>query len=226
VQARQKVAETRWLLELATCCPLIRGVVGWVPLAQPEVSAALDEFAAEPLLKGVRHVIQEEPAPDFLTGNAFNRGLRAITARGLTYDLLIKASQLPGTIAFVDRHPRQVFILDHIAKPVFDPTSRPTWRKQIAELARRENVYCKFSGVVTEVPDWRGTLPLIRQYFEIVVEAFSPRRLMFGSDWPVCLAAAHYDEWLAVVDRCTEPLSTDERARILGGTATEAYHLN
>ncbi|MFT3784325.1 MAG: amidohydrolase family protein [Nibricoccus sp.] len=225
VQARQTVEETKWLLSLAAENSFIKGVIGWVPLAEKTVAGVLDELKASPKLKGVRHVVQGEPDPKFLEGTAFNAGLREVTARGLVYDILIFARQLPAAIAFVDRHPDQIFVLDHIAKPVVQGLPDPTWARNMRDLARRENVYCKFSGVVTEVPGWQWTPELLRPYFDVVAEAFGPARLMFGSDWPVCLVASEYARWIDFVEKCAAPLSAAERGRLLGGTAMEAYKL-
>ncbi len=224
VQARQTLAETHWLLELARAHPLIKGVVGWVPLAEPGVGATLDELVRDPRFKGVRHVVQGEPA-GFLEAPSFNAGVREITQRGLVYDLLVFARQLEEAARFVDRHPSQRFVLDHIAKPVVAGLPPAAWRHSLDELARRPNVACKFSGVVTEVPDWQWTPDLLRPYFEAVLEAFGPDRLMFGSDWPVCLVAAEYGRWFACVEACTAALSGSERQRILGGTAAAVYRL-
>lgn len=224
VQARQTVAETEWLLKLAGENPAIKGVVGWVPLAGATAAHELDRFTANPRLKGVRHVVQGEPA-GFLDHPAFNEGVRAVTARGLVYDLLIFGRQLGEAIRFVDRHPQQAFVLDHIAKPVVQDSPPAAWRKELAELALRPNVACKFSGVVTEVPDWSWTPELLRPYFEVVLAAFGPARLMFGSDWPVCLIASAYSRWLEFAESCVQPLSLSERSRILGGTAAAIYRL-
>lgn len=226
VQARQLVEETRWLLQLAKENALIKGVVGWVPLAEKNIPAALDEFAADKNLKGVRHVVQAEADPAFLDRAAFNAGIREVTARKLVYDILIVARQLPASIRFVDRHPDQVFVLDHIAKPVVQGAPDATWAANILELAKRERVYCKFSGVITEAPGWKWTQELIQQYFDVVLEAFGPRRLMFGSDWPVCTVGLEHAAWVQCVEKCAAKLSTDERARLFGGTASEAYRLN
>ena len=225
VEARPTLEETRWLLSLAKENTFIKGVVGWVPLADKTVGGLLDELSANSKFKGVRHLVQGEPDPRFLEGAAFNAGLREVTARGMVYDLLIFARQLPAAIAFVDRHPNQVFVLDHIAKPVVQGLPDPSWARSIRELARRENVYCKFSGVVTEVPGWQWTPELLRPYFDTVMEAFGPARLMFGSDWPVCLVASEYSRWIGFVEQCAAPLPAGDRARLLGGTAIEAYKL-
>ena len=224
VQARQSLEETSWLLDLAATQPFIRGVVGWVPLATRDVGRVLDTFAAKSLLKGVRHVVQGQP-PGFLDALAFNTGLREVTARGLTYDILIFANQLEEAIRLVDRHPQQAFVLDHIAKPVVQGPPPAAWCRQLRELARRENVCCKFSGVVTEVPDFSWTPGLLSPYFEETLAAFGPPRLMFGSDWPVCLAATDYVRWHGFVASCTSPLSLPEQAAVLGGTAARFYHL-
>lgn len=225
VQARQSLAETSWLLELADQHEMIKGVVGWVPLADAQVGAILDSFGPYPRLKGVRHVVQAEPA-GFLESADFNAGLREVTSRGLAYDLLITAGQLKEAIAFVDRHPQQRFILDHIAKPVVAGPPPESWRRQICELARRPNTACKFSGVVTEVvPGVAWTDELLRPYFETVVEAFGPQRLMFGSDWPVCLVAANYADWFKFVETCIASLTISERIAIMGGAAARAYGL-
>jgi L-fuconolactonase len=225
VQARQTLEETNWLLDLATRHSLIKGVVGWVPLSDPNVADILATFAERPHFKGVRHVVQGESDPEFLERAAFNHGIRAVTKLGLVYDLLIFARQLRAAIKFVDLHTTQVFVLDHIAKPVVQGLPPADWRRDIRELARRENVACKFSGLVTEVPGWKWTPELLRPYFEVVLEAFGPRRLMVGSDWPVCLVASDYGRWFEFVESCTALLSSKERARVLGGTAIDFYKI-
>jgi L-fuconolactonase len=225
VQARQTLEETRWLLTLAHENDFIKAVVGWVPLADKAVGGLLDELITGPKLKGVRHVVQGEADPEFLERGPFNAGLREVTARGLAYDLLIFARQLPAATAFVDRHPKQIFVLDHIAKPVVQGLPDPAWVRNIHELARRKNVYCKFSGVVTEVPDRQWTPELLRPYFDVVMDAFGPARVMFGSDWPVCLVSSDYARWIGFVEQSAASLSPTERARLLGGTAVEAYRI-
>ena len=224
VQARQTLGETRWLLELAQAHPFIRGVVGWVPLAEPRVGEILDGLRAEPRLRGVRHVAQGEP-PGFLDHAGFNAGIRELTARRLTYDLLIFARQLEEATRLVDRHPQQAFVLDHLAKPDIAGAPPAEWRAQLRELARRENVCCKFSGVVTEVRGGPWTAALLQPYWEEALAAFGPGRLMFGSDWPVCLAASGYARWHGFVAGCTASLSADEQASVLGATAAGFYGL-
>jgi L-fuconolactonase len=176
------------------------------------------------VLKGVRHVLQAEPE-SYMGRSAFNAGLVEVASRGLTYDVLIKASQLRAATALVDRHPALAVVLDHIGKPNISGSPPDAWCRDIKELARREHVSCKFSGLVTEVPGWQWTPDLLRPYFDVVLEAFRPARLMFGSDWPVCLAASSYARWHAFVTSCVAELTAHERALILGETAARFYHV-
>lgn len=226
VQARQTLEETRWLLDLSQQHAFIRGVVGWVELVSPDAKRDLESLATDANLIGVRHVLQAEPDDNFMLRDDFNRGVEALRAFGLRYDILILERLLPQTIRFVDRHPNQIFILDHIAKPKIKGNEIEPWRRNIAELARRENVYCKVSGMVTEADPNRWTAKLLRPYFDAVLESFGPRRLMFGSDWPVCLLGVEYARWMDVVRGWTAELAQSERDRILGGTAIEAYGLD
>lgn len=227
VQARQSLVETDWLLELSDDFPLIQGVVGWVPLAQEgaAIGELLEHYRAHPRFKGVRHVLQAEPDGYFSVPH-FNAALREVARLGLTYDLLILARQLTAAIAWVDRHPTLRIVLDHIAKPVVSGSPSSEWCASLRELARRPHVFCKFSGVVTEVPGWEWSPDLVRPYFEVALEAFGPNRLMFGSDWPVCLVATDYARWHATVATFVQPLSSDERDAIMGGTAAAFYQLS
>ena len=152
-------------------------------------------------------------------------GVASLRKFGLVYDILIFERQLPQTIEFVDRHPHQVFILDHIAKPRIRDGLVSPWRENIRGLARRENVYCKISGMATEADSNAWTTEQLRPYFDTVLEAFGPRRLMFGSDWPVCLVACNYGRWFRTVSDYLAPLSADERQRVFEQTAIEAYSL-
>ena len=225
VQARQTVEATQWLLALAEAHDFIRGVVGWVPLVSPSVSNDLARFAEDRRLKAVRHVLQGEGDERYMLRADFNRGIAALRECGLVYDILILERHLPQTIEFVDRHPDQVFVLDHIAKPRIKDGIISPWRENIMKLAERENVYCKLSGMVTEADYEAWTEAELRPYMDTVLAAFGPRRLMFGSDWPVCLVACPYERWHRIISEFISPLSASERERILGGTAIEAYRL-
>jgi L-fuconolactonase len=225
VQARQTLAETEWLLELADEYDFIKGVVGWLPLAAPEFPLHLERLADHPKLKGLRHVVQDEPDERFILRKDFNVGIGALANYSLVYDILIYERHLPAAIEFVDRHPNQCFVLDHLAKPRAKEGIVEPWSTDIRRLAEREHVFCKLSGLVTEA-DWLGwTEEQLSAYLETVVDAFGPRRVMFGSDWPVCLLATGYAKWHEVVRRFCERLSTDERASVFGGTAIETYRL-
>ncbi len=226
VQARQTLVETRWLLELAGANAFIAGVVGWVPLVSPSVGDALAELAANPRLRGVRHVLQGEADPDFAARPDFNRGLATLRELGLAYDVLVYERQLPAATALVDRHPEQVFVLDHVAKPRIRDGAVSPWRGRMRELARRPNVFCKLSGMVTEADFGAWTRETLGPYAEVVLEAFGPSRVMFGSDWPVCLAACPYSRWLSTVRELCAGLSAGERDDVMGGTARRAYGLD
>jgi len=186
----------------------------------------LGEFAAHPKLVGVRHVVHDEPDDDFILRENFNAGIRQLSKYGLVYDILIFARHLPQTLTFVDRHPGQPFVVDHIAKPVIRGSAfDASWDRQLRDLARRENVSCKLSGMVTEVRDAEWNADLLRPYYETVLEAFGPRRVMFGSDWPVCLLRASYAAWVAAVTELASALSAHEQAAFWGGNAARIYHL-
>jgi L-fuconolactonase len=224
VEARQTLEETNELLALAEEYSFIRGVVGWLPLASSEIEVLLEHYSTRPKLKGIRHVVEAEP-DGFLEGEAFNRGVARLYRYDLVYDILIGERQLPEAIRFVDRHPQQIFVLDHLAKPLIKDGVLQPWRKYFKELARRENVTCKISGMVTEADyrDW--TLQDLKPYWETALEAFGPQRLMFGSDWPVCLVACEYSRWVEIVREWAAPLALEERAALLGATAAWVYSL-
>jgi L-fucono-1,5-lactonase len=225
VQARQSLTETEWLLDLASRHDFMRGVVGWVPLIAPAVASHLEKCASNPKLKAIRHVVHDEPDDLYILRDDFNRGIAGLKTFGLLYDILIFERHLPQTIQFVDRHPNQVFIIDHVAKPNIKDHLLSPWRELMQDLARRENVYCKISGMVTEA-DWKGwTEQDLQPFIDVVLECFGPKRLMFGSDWPVALVACDYKKWIEAVERATKSLSGSERDRIFGGTAKEAYRL-
>jgi len=224
VQARQTLEETRWLLELARSCEAIRGVVGWAPLAAPDFEASVSALATDPKLVGLRHIVQAEPE-GFLDGPGFNRGIQAMQQIGFVYDVLIVERQLAEAIRFVDRHPQQSFVLDHIAKPKIATAEIEPWRTRIRELSKRSNVCCKLSGMVTEDSWSSWSIESLRPYLDTVVEAFGPGRLMVGSDWPVCLVATSYPRWWQTLHNYFADFSDDERAKIFGATTTRIYDL-
>jgi L-fuconolactonase len=224
VQARQTLEETRWLLELAKGCRAMRGVVGWAPIAAAGFEASLDVLAAEPKLVGLRHVVQAEP-DGFLDGADFNRGVRGMHRCGLVYDVLIVERQLEEAIRFVDRHPQQIFVLDHVAKPKIASGEIEPWRSRMRELSKRANVMCKVSGMVTEDSWSSWSIESLLPYLDVVVEAFGPGRLMAGSDWPVCLVASEYGRWWHVLREYFAGYSESEQAQIFGATSMRTYGL-
>ena len=224
VQARQSLEETEWLLGLANENKWIAGVVGWVPLANSRVDAILEQLSAKPKLKGVRHVLQGE-ADEYMLREDFNAGIGSLRRYDLTYDVLVLERQLPAAIQFIDRHPEQPFVLDHIAKPRIAAREMEPWRTHIRELARRPNIACKLSGLVTEADFDSWTPEDLRPYIDTVLEAFGAERLMFGSDWPVCTVASSYARWISVVDECSAGLSADEQDGIVGRNAKNFYRL-
>lgn len=225
VQARQTIEETAFLLDIAAKSLLIWGVVGWAPLVDPKVEATLEKFKSQRKLKGVRHVLQDEPANALMDDPKFNAGVSKLAKLNLVYDVLIFERHLEQAIRFVDKHPNQVFVLDHIAKPRIKEGVLEPWAKHIKELARRPNLYCKISGMATEA-DWtKWTASGMQPYIDTVLAAFTPKRLMFGSDWPVLLVASDYKRWADTVGAAIAKLSTTEQNRIWSGTAAEAYRL-
>ena len=224
VQARQTIEETEWLLQLATAVPLVRGVVGWLPLRNPDFPALLERYCEYGPLKGLRHVIQAEPR-GFMDDPSFNNGITALRRTGLVYDILIFECKLEEATRFVDRHPDQTFVLDHIAKPRIVAGELQPWADRIRKLARRQNVVCKLSGMVTEADPKHWFADQLKPYFDTVLECFTPARLMAGSDWPVLCAGCTYGRWWEVLSRWVAVLSLEEQADILGRTAIKTYNL-
>jgi L-fuconolactonase len=225
VQARQSLEESRWLLELSDANPLIRGVVGWVDLRSTHVEDQLREVAEHPKFVGVRHVVQDEPDPRFLLGESFLHGIGKLATFGLTYDLLLYPQQLPAAAEFVGRFPEQPFVLDHLAKPRIKAGELDPWRHDLKALAAHGHVLCKLSGMVTEA-DWQGWKRAdFTPYLEVALETFGPKRLMIGSDWPVCTLAAGYPDTIGIVRDFLAPLAAAEREAIEGGNAARFYAL-
>ena len=223
VQACQTVEETEWLLACADEAAEVAAVVGWLPLATDNLSELLDKVAS-PHLAGLRHVVQAEP-DGFLDNPAFGRGIAQLTARGLTYDVLIYERQLPEAIRFTDRHSQQQFVLDHAAKPRIAAGELEPWATNIRELALRPNICCKLSGLVTEANWSAWNLGTLRPYLDTCVEAFGADRLLAGSDWPVCLLASSYAEWWTMLEEYFAAFSADEKQQIFGTNAAAFYHL-
>ena len=224
VQARQIVEETDFLLKQAESTDFIKGVVGWLPLADTNIKKLLERYSDASKLKSVRHVVQGE-ASGFLDNQAFNKGIKALKGYDLVYDILIFEHQLEEATRFVDRHPSQAFVLNHIAKPKIKIDQVEPWKKNVVELSKRKNVTCKISGMVTEADFHNWQEPQLHPYLDIVLEAFESDRLMFGSDWPVCLVACDYKRWYDLIRKFIQPLSSSEQANIMGNTAIKTYKI-
>ena len=225
VQARQTLEETRWLLELAAASPRILGVIGWVGLRSPDVHSQLKPFARNPKLVGVRHIVQAETDDRFLLRPDFLCGISLLEEFDLAYDILIYTRHLPVAAEFVEKFPRQRFVLDHMAKPPIKAGEIDVWEKGIRQLAAFPNVFCKVSGLVTEA-DWHYWTPeQIRPYLDVVFDAFGSERLMIGSDWPVCLVAGQYSRVMNVVNDYVRSNCPGALEAILGGNAQRFWQL-
>lgn len=226
VQARQVIEESNFLLSLADQTDRIHAVVGWVPLIDENVGADLERLSAYPKFKAVRHVLQEEPDEYFLRDD-FHRGLAQLPSFGLRYDLLIFQRQLPVAIQLVDRQPDLPIILNHIAKPeARNGRIEAAWRSGMKELAKRDNLIgVKFSGLLTEFPEGEGDAETVAAYFHETLKIFGAEKVMFGTDWPVCLLRTGYRDWANTVCQITEDLSESDRNAILEGNAKRAYGL-
>jgi L-fuconolactonase len=225
VEARGHLEETDNLLRIAEHTPFVRGVVGWLPLTEPDVGTLLERYAQNPKLKGLRHWMGPGNDLQYMSSEPLHRGVFLLERHRLSYDLMLWPPQLETVPLFVDRHPGQTFILDHFAKPFIKDRQLEPWRTHVRELARRPNVYCKLSGLATEADHQHWSLADLQPYFQAALEAFTPSRLLFGSDWPVCTLATSYTRWVEMVAKLTASLTAAERARIFGGTAIEAYRL-
>jgi L-fuconolactonase len=220
--------ETPEFLALAAGADLIAGVVGWVDLTAADVAvrlSALRELPGGELLAGIRHQVQGEPDPDWLCRADVLRGLRAVAGAGLSYDLLILPHQLPAAIRAATEIPELTFVLDHLSKPPIRTGELEPWAGRLRALGRLPNVLCKLSGMVTEADLEGWKVADLRPYADVVLEAFGPERVMFGSDWPVCLLAAPYGRVFEVARELTSHLSAAERDAVFGGTAVRAYGL-
>ena len=227
VQARCHLDENLFLTEQAQHCPHIQGIVGWADLTAPNISETLDQLSREPLVKGLREITQGTPDAQFLDNPDFDRGAAQLEKYGLSYDLLIFEDQLEVADAFVSRHPNIPIILDHAAKPGIRHDAFPDdWAKGIRQLARHPYLSCKISGLATEIRDNSPCSPsLLKPYFETLLEAFGPSRLLFGSDWPVSLSGTSYQEWISTVKALTKNLTPEEQHLITHANASRIYQL-
>jgi L-fuconolactonase len=225
VQARQSLRETQWLLGLAREYSLIKGVVGWLDLCSGHIEKQLNEFAADSVLKGVRHVVHDEPDDFFMLRQDFKHGISLLQSYGLTYDLLLFPKHLKPALDLVREFPEQRFVVDHIAKPDIANRRIQPWKDDLYRLAEHKNVYCKLSGMVTEthLNQWQEID--FAPYLDIVFDAFGPERLMIGSDWPVCLLSGGYSSVMQIVICYISKFPLFVQEQILGGNCRTFYNV-
>ncbi|MGW2422850.1 amidohydrolase family protein [Streptomyces sp. NPDC001709] len=227
VQCVASVPETRDLLALADSDPLIGAVVGWADLTSPAIGDVLDDLRTGyggRYLRALRHGVQGESDPHWLQRPYVERGLAAVARRGLGYDVLIRSHQLPQAIRLAERLPELPLVLDHAGKPPLARRDLTDWTRLVRALARHPQVRCKVSGLITEAGHEKWTIEDIRPVWDVLLSAFGPHRLMFGSDWPVCLLAAGWNRWAATVEELLDGCSGTEIHAVLAGTATAFYH--
>jgi L-fuconolactonase len=228
VQSRSSVDETRELLAVAERTSFVRGVVGWVDLTYAGVADTITELRARPggqLLVGIRHQVHDEPDPAWLDRREVRRGIRAVGDLGLVYDLLVRTRELPAATRLVHDLPDVRFVVDHLAKPRILSGELEPWASSIARLGPFPNVSCKVSGLVTEA-DWASWRSAdLQPYLDLALATFRPERLLFGSDWPVCLLAGGYSRVVEATRTCLARLSAVERDRVFGETAVAIYRL-
>ncbi len=225
VQADQTLGETDFLLKLARENDFIKGVVGWADLRSDDIDSVLEKYHNNEKLKGWRHVVQGEPDHNFLMRPEFLKGISFLEKYGYTYDILIFPHQLGATLEFVKQFPHQKFVIDHIAKPYIKDGFFDGWALLMKEIAKHENVYCKVSGMITEADYNSWTAPHIIPYMDLALQAFGSERIMFGSDWPVCLVAGNYGQVKKLVTDFIGTLSDNERKAIMGQNAIRFYNL-
>ncbi|MFF4508032.1 amidohydrolase family protein [Streptomyces sp. NPDC001401] len=228
VQCMPDVPETEDLLALAEREPLIGAVVGWADLTSPGIGDQLDGLLTGPggtYLRSLRHLVQGETDPEWLQRPDVERGLAAVRDRGLCYDVLVRSHQLDQTIRLAERFPDLPQVLDHAGKPPIADGDLADWERQVRLLAVHPHVVCKVSGLITEADHEKWTVEDIRPVWDVLLSAFGPDRLMFGSDWPVANLAGGWNRWAATVDELLDGCSADETSEILAGTATTFYRL-
>ena len=225
VQASNSVAESRWLLNLADQYSFIAGVVGWVDLMSPDVDAQLRELTAHPKFKGVRHLVESEPQDDWLIQPAVLSGLKQLSTYGVSYDLLVHTRHLKHVPRVAESCPELALVIDHLAKPPIAKNEIDEWSQGFKPLASYPNIHCKLSGLVTEANWTSWQTDDLRPYVEFALESFGPERLMFGSDYPVCLLASTYDRVLGSFQEILSNLGDDEREKIFSRNAARFYRV-
>lgn len=225
VQADQTLSETDFLLDLAEKNDFIKGIVGWVDLRASNIESVLEKYSRFPKLKGFRHVVQGEPDHNFVLRPDFLNGIAALEKYNFTYDILIFPHQLGAALELVKRFPKQKFVINHIAKPYIKDRFYDGWATLMKAISEYPNVYCKLSGMTTEADYNNWTPQQIEPYMQLVLDSFGTKRILFGSDWPVCLVAGNYTKTKELVTRFIAKLSMEDQAAIMGDNAMQFYNL-
>ena len=225
VQADQSENETHFLLQLANEYDFIKGVVGWVDFKKPDIEERLDYFSSFEKLKGFRHIFPAEADIDFMLRKDFCNGIQKLATFNFTYDIIVSPNQWPFVMEFINQFPEQRFVIDHLAKPDFKQPDFELWEKMIHTVAQNPNVFCKVSGLVTEAHWNNWKINDFKYALEVIIDAFGIERLMFGSDWPVCLVAGSYSEVHAVATHYFSTFSTEEQKKFWGENALRFYNL-
>lgn len=224
VQADQSEEETQFLLDIANKNSFVKGVVGWVDLCADNIDENLSHFSQNNFFRGVRHIVQAEKK-DFMLREDFQNGISKLESYGLTYDILIFQEQINEAGKLVEKFSNIPFVLDHIAKPNIKAGDIKTWRNDISNLAKHPNLYCKLSGMVTETSWQNWSIEDFKPYIETILENFGVDRIMFGSDWPVCLLSGSYYQVLEVIEYSTQLLSNSEKEKLMGENTVNFYNL-
>ena len=225
VQADQTLEETDFLIDLASINNFIKGIVGWVDLRAENIENVLEKYSTDKIVKGFRHVVQVEADHNFLLRPNFTRGISLLEKHNFTYDILVFPHQLGSVLEFVKKFPHQKFVIDHIAKPYIKDGYFEGWATMMTAIGKHENVSCKMSGMVTEADFNIWTPEQIHPYMDTVLEAFGSKRILFGSDWPVCLVAGNYSKIKKLTTDFISQLSQIEQNSIMGNNAIEFYNL-
>jgi len=225
VQADQTLEETDFLIDLASINNFIKGIVGWVDLRAENIENVLEKYSTDKIVKGFRHVVQGEADHNFLLRPNFSRGISLLEKHNFTYDILVFPHQLGSVLEFVKKFPHQKFVIDHIAKPYIKDGYFEGWATMMTAIGKHENVSCKMSGMATEADFNIWTPEQIHPYMDTVLEAFGSKRILFGSDWPVCLVAGNYSKIKKLTTDFISQLSQIEQNSIMGNNAIEFYNL-
>ena len=225
IQTDQTLEETNFLLDLSKENTFIKGIVGWVDLRASNIDNTLEHYSNYKKIKGFRHIVQNEEDHNFLLRPEFLKGISYLEKYNYVYDILIFPHQLETTLEFVKKFPNHKFIIDHIAKPYIKDDLYDEWARLMSEISKCENVFCKISGMITEADYNLWTPEQITPYMDLILTSFGSKRILFGSDWPVCLVAGSYKKVKELVTNFISKLSENEKTNIMGKNAINLYNI-